>query len=191
MKPTLAGLILSAAMLAACGAIPNKHAADKVDAGQAAAGTGIAILSTGAPERCFTTATFLKVLPASKKYGSWDSTLVSVDGYAVPSDFTTHHGYLNAIVLPEGDYYLAEWIANPYVAAVKVSKADFSIRAGEVVYLGEFFKPVSCTLAPSSQFRDQQERDFALLTKKNPRFDTARIVKRIARFSGYAVGAPE
>lgn len=149
------------------------------------------VLSAGAPEKCIATSTFLKLKAATEPYGGKDIALLSVDGYAVKSDFADHHGNLHAVQLAPGRYYVAAWIANPYVKPVRVQKAEFTVGAGEVVYLGEYFMPVSCVWNPSVEWRDQQERDLKLLVQKNPALASRAVTKRIGAFTGYAVGAPQ
>jgi hypothetical protein len=77
------------------------------------------------------------------------------------------------------------------VKPVRVQKAEFTVGAGEVVYLGEYFMPVSCVWNPSVEWRDQQERDLKLLGQKNPALASRAVTKRIGAFTGYAVGAPQ
>jgi hypothetical protein len=129
--------------------------------------------------------------PKCSLHGGKDIALLSVDGYAVKSDFADHHGNLHAVKLAPGRYYVAAWIANPYVKPVRVQKAEFTVGAGEVVYLGEYFMPVSCVWNPSVEWRDQQERDLKLLVQKNPALASRAVTKRIGAFTGYAVGAPQ
>ena len=67
--------------------------------------------------------------------------------------------------------------------------APLALKAGEVVYLGEYWVAVSCALNTKSEFRDQEARDMALLKQKNPAFANVKISKRIAAFTGYAVSS--
>lgn len=184
------GTVMSA-LLMGCGTLSNRYDPRKTSEPQISEKLGVIILSAGAPEKCIVTGTFLKVLPDTATYNSKWLELLPVDGYAIKSDFSDHHGFLHAVSLPPGKYYLAPWIANNYVSAVSVPKAEFSVAAGEVVYLGEYYMPVSCVLNPRSVFRDQQERDLALLARMNPALAKAKIVPRIPTFSGYAVGGPK
>ena len=180
-----------ALLVAGCATLDNRNDPSRLSLSDLPAGSGVMIMSAGAPKHCFSTSTFLKVMPAGIKYGGRGAALLNVDGYAVKSDFADHQGSVHAVALPAGEYYLAAWIANPYVSAVRVPKADFSIAAGEVIYLGEYFIPVACTWSPVSVFRDRKERDIPLATQKNPHLAQYDIVTRIAQFSGWALGAPE
>ncbi|HKS54184.1 MAG TPA: hypothetical protein VJS12_02800 [Steroidobacteraceae bacterium] len=179
------------AALSGCGTLQNRNGAEMLTAADVTGDAAFVVLSAGAPEKCFATSTFLKLKAATEPYGGKDIALLSVDGYSVKSDFADHHGNLHAVKLAPGQYYVAAWIANPYVTAVRVKKAEFTVGAGEVVYLGEYFMPVSCVWNPSVEWRDQQERDLKLLALKNPALAGRTITKRIAAFTGYAVGAAE
>ena len=172
-----------------CASINNRLDPSRISLTQVPSNSGIIIISAGAPKRCVTTSTFLKVLPATSKYNNAPIALLGVDSYALKSDFADHQGNVHTLALPAGDYYLAAWIANPYVTALRVPKADFSIRAGEVVYMGEYFMDVACAWNTVSNYRDQRERDLLILRIKNPELGNTTIITRIPRFSGYAVGA--
>lgn len=117
---------------------------------------------------------------------------MSVDVYTLKSDFSDHQGNVHAIVLPAGHYYIAAWVANIYVRPIRVPKADFSVTAGEVVYLGEYFMPTACSFsATRSELRNKKDRDLQLANQKAPGLANFEVVTRIARFTGWAVGAPE
>jgi len=114
-----------------------------------------------------------------------------VDASTVRSDFTDHQGNVHAVVLPAGKYYLAAWMANPYMNPVRIPKAEFSVAPGEMVYLGEYFSSTGSNGAALGIFRDQHERDLKIVAQKNPELARASIVTRIAEFNGWAVGSPE
>lgn len=188
MKPFRAVFLLASLALAGCGTMSNRLAPEGVDVASVPPEAGIAVLSTGAPQKCVSTATFLNLQPRGGTYGRDNLLGVAVDVYVIPSDFQEHYGFLHALVLKAGDYQLYPSIANPYVQAKRVPKAEFSVRAGEVVYLGEYFQPISCTLNPSSEVRDQETRDMALLAKKNPALAARPYEKRLLEFSGCLLG---
>lgn len=179
------------ALLAGCGTLQNRNGAEMLPAAEITDGASFVVLSAGAPEKCIATSTFLRLKAATEPYNSKDIALLSVDGYSVKSDFADHHGNLHAVKLAPGQYYVAAWIANPYVSPVRVQKAEFTVGAGEVVYLGEYFMPVSCVWNPVVVWRDQQDRDLKLLAQKNPALASRSVTKRIAAFTGYAVGKAE
>lgn len=173
-----------AVLCGGCGMVPNRYSAAKLDL-SARPEEAVALLSAGAPERCITNATQLEL----RQDGRFSNVAyLPVDNYAVPSDFTTHHGYLHAVRLSPGRYYLSPHIANPYVTIKKVPRIDFTVSAGEVVYLGEFFLVQSCGSENLAELRDREERDLALLREKNPALAAAPIVKRIPVFASSADG---
>jgi hypothetical protein len=78
---------------------------------------------------------------------------------------------------------LVPFAMNPYVHYFRPPKADFEVHANETAYLGEFFMPV-CEGDAGMGFLDQEERDLALLAKKNPAFANVPITKRLLIFTG-------
>jgi hypothetical protein len=180
--------LLAAMLVAGCGALGNRLGPEKIGASDFSQDSALVVLSAGAPERCMMAATFLRIYPSGAPFNLTSViTSFNVDGYAVQSDFTTHQGSLSVLKLKPGSYYLAPAIANPNTRALRIPKADFSVAAGEIVYLGEYWMPVSCAFNTRSGFRDQEARDMALLKQKNTAFANAKITKRIAAFTGYIV----
>jgi len=174
-------------LLSGCGTMTNRYAPEKWTAAAPAEGTGLILFSTGAPERCTMAATFLKLLPEGKPYHFAETALPSVDAYVLKSDFADHQGNLHLIPVPAGQYYFAPWTANPYLVPTKVPKASFSVAAGEIVYLGEYFMPVACSTTTLGRISDQKQRDLALLKSKNPNVDTTHVVTRLMVFNGEAM----
>ena len=189
MKFLLSALL--AIVTAGCGTFNSEYNARTVNMTELPKDRAVIILSTGAAERCISFATILKVSPAGTPYNKGGVAAFYVDAYTIKSDFADHQGNLQTVSIPAGSYYLSPWAVNPYLSAVKVPKAEFSVSAGEVVYLGEYYMPVACSLNTVASFRDQQERDVALLIKQNPEFARATIIKRIPKFSGYAFGSDQ
>jgi hypothetical protein len=187
MKSTLITVFM-AFSLTSCGVLPNRLGPEKISPSDLSGGSAIVILSAGAPSPCTSTGTELDIKPADEPYSGSNAAYMPVDFSIVKSDFSDHHGFLHVIKLAPGNYYITSGIANPYVQAIKIPKYDFSVSAGEVVYLGEYYLAVSCVWNTASQFRDQEERDIMLLKKKNPAFSNVKIVKRIPLMSGYAIG---
>jgi hypothetical protein len=164
--------------LVGCGTLNNRNSVANVPASEFdSASKGVVIVSTGAPEHCISTATFLSLytLPKQERLDG----LISVDGYAVKSDFTDHHGYVNGIALPAGKYAFVPSIANPYVSTVRTTTFQFEVAAGETTYLGELFMPRACSLNNSFVVRDQSGRDIELAEQKNPSLKGRPIVKRL------------
>ena len=187
MKRTLASLLASL-VLAGCGSLNNKHAPEALPDTALAGGNGVVILSTGAKETCVATSTFLKVKEADDSYWGGGKAHLSVDGYAVKSDFADHPGHVHALSLPPGRYYLAPFIANPYVTAVRVPRYDFVVNANEVVYLGEYFMPVQCLWSTVGVFSDKAERDLQMVKARKPSLNLDSVRKSIAVPTGLAVG---
>lgn len=185
-------IAFAAVFLTACGTINNHADPAKLVGRPVPKDSAVVIMSAGAPAHCISSATFLKMIPDGQDFHSSGLVaLLSVDGYAVKSDFDDHHGSLHAVVVPAGKYYFAPWVANPYIKQITAKRADISLAAGEVVYLGEYFMPVSCGMNTLSVFRDQRERDLQLLAKRNPELSKENIVVRIPAFTGYAIGGPK
>jgi hypothetical protein len=181
-------LAVLVAAVSGCGAIPNRYAPERLSLANQPKDVGTVILSAGAAERCAQAVTILKVKEASASYHSVsDVAMLSVDNYSVKSDFDGHHGLLHVFTVPAGSYYLAPWLARPFTKSIQIPKAEFSVASGEVVYLGEYFLTTACSWSTVAAFRDQAERDLALLRQKNPQFVGVPITKRIAAYTGYAV----
>jgi hypothetical protein len=156
---------------------------DNLEPGQIPPDSGIVLISTGAPKSCVSTSTFLSIRSATAQ--DTVGPFLSVDGWTMKSDFEDHVGKAYAYVLPAGDYFITPFIANPYVHLYHLPRADFSVAAGEVVYLGEYFLPVSCSISNVSEIRDQRERDIALLSQRHPGLANANILTRLPPLSEY------
>ncbi len=180
-------LLMALLSIFGCVSLDNLYDPSNVSVNQIPEDHGVLIMSTGASESCVSTSTFLKVHESGEDYFSRPLALLGVDSYALKSDFDDHQGNVHALVLPKGNYYLASSIANPYVEPVKIAKSEFGVRAGEIVYIGEYFMAVSCGLSPVGILNNRYERDIQLLTIKNPALAGRKINTRIAKFTGYAV----
>jgi hypothetical protein len=174
--------------LGGCASMENRLSPAKVDPMVLANGSGIVVISSGAAKRCISTATMLNVARAGSPYGKNGLYGVNVDAYVIKSDFPDHQGSLSAFELKPGNYQLYPSILNPYVVPVKIPKAEFSVKAGEVVYIGEFFMPEACSFSNVTQLNDEQARDVAILRERNPQLAAKPLTKRIAVFTGYVLG---
>lgn len=177
-------LFLAMASLAGCGTMSNRLAPEKVDLAALGNGSAIVVLSTGAADRCVASATMLNLAPAGARYGKDGIVGINVDAYVLKSDFPGHQGSLSAFSVQPGNYQLYPSVLNPYATPEKVPKAEFSVAAGEVLYIGEFYMPVACSFGNITEFRDQESRDMALLKTRNPSLAARQIVKRIAVMNG-------
>jgi hypothetical protein len=184
MKSTIAMLLCAAFLLGGCATVDNRHGAEKFAYAPENPEEAVVILSLGATEKCFNYVTRLKLLPAAAPYSGPMIASLPVDSYVIKSEYTDHHGYLHVLRLKPGSYYLAPFINNPRVKVSYASRADFSVKAGEVVYLGEYFLEQACGLSTGGQYRDQADRDLELLKSKNPALSRANIQKRILRTTG-------
>lgn len=153
------------------------------------ASMGVVLLSAGAKEKCVSAATFLKVLKGDQTYFSGEIGMVSVDAYVLKSDFPDTHGNVHALALPAGRYYLAPWLANPYLTPTRVPRFDFDVKAGEVTYLGNYYMQVQCGSSTVGDFADKSERDLSVVLAKKPNLNTSSVRKQILRPTGLAVGA--
>ncbi|MFC4310527.1 hypothetical protein ACFPN2_15660 [Steroidobacter flavus] len=180
----MVAVVVLACTVAGCGTMNNRLAPEKLDPATLASGSAIVVLSTGAADRCIATATMLNLAPAGARYGKDGIVGINVDAYVLKSDFPDHQGSLSAFTVQPGNYQLYPSVLNPYVSPKKVPKAEFSIAAGEVLYIGEFYMSFACSFENITEFRDQESRDLALLKTRNPSLAARPIVKRIAVMNG-------
>lgn len=129
------------------------------------------VISTGAPEKCISTASGLRIYAKGttleSAYTAQD--VIQIDHYLNDSEFTGHHGYLNVITLPAGAYYFSLAMMNPYAVLATRQTAAFVVKPGEVAYFGEFFlSRFACSWASEGEFRDRSDRDIPLLERRNP-----------------------
>jgi hypothetical protein len=137
--------------------------------------TGMIVLSTGAPESCITSSTYLTLINLGTEE---EIKNIPVDYYSIESEFDDHIGFLSALALPPGKYALRPFIANPYIFAHH-PRFEFEVVAGKAIYLGEFFMLRSCSLSNRFVFRDNYDRDMKRAIKLNPGFANKAIEKRI------------
>lgn len=181
---------ISPILLSGCGALPNIHDPARIVDGTPAQGAGIVILSTRVDHPCSLgtgKSTFLKIMPEGMPFSGPEKAALSVDSSFLKSDFVGYHGKLHAVSLAPGNYYLAPALAQPNIVPLKVPQAEFSVAAGEVVYLGQYYMSSHCGLKGAGRFIDQREKDMEFLAKKNPELAKQKIVTRVLIFSGRAV----
>ncbi|WP_428380970.1 hypothetical protein [Nevskia ramosa] len=191
MKVIYAALPLLISLNSACGALPNRMGPERISEADISNGNAIVIVSAGAPSACTSTGTNLEFKSEGTRYTGSTVAYMPVDFSIVKSDFTDHHGFLHTFKLAPGNYYMTTSVANAYVKGIKVPKYDFSVSAGEIIYLGEYYMTVSCVWTPVASMRDQEQRDVAILKSKNPAFLNKKITKRIPLMSGYAIGGDQ
>jgi hypothetical protein len=190
-------LAIAISLLGGCGSLPSGTGPDRLSDSALSGDKAIVLVSTGVPEACGAGAdvTQLAIFPADATYSVLHmASSAMIDNHYVKSDFEDHPGNLHALQLAPGKYYLAPYTLRlrtkfrPGLRPVQIPKFDFTVAAGEVVYIGEFWLVENCQGEGIDSFRDQERRDMDLLAQKNPKLSHATIVKRIPSFSGFAVG---
>lgn len=179
--------LAAAACFALCGcAIATNHLSpDKATPPVGA--EGAVVISTGAPDFCTNAVSFFKIAHVGDKYRDslgW----IEVNNGFIKSDFPDHQGFVNAFDLPAGDYELRPGVGNVLLKLVRVPRWRFTVKAGEGVYLGEFFMDRSCSWAGSYDhgvFRDRSDRDIAFVRQMSPALANITFKTRLARFDGY------
>jgi hypothetical protein len=182
----LPALLASLASLGGCASLDYKLAPENADASALARGSAIVIASGGAPQQCISAATGMTVAPAGSHFGKDGVIGFNVDSYVFKSDFTDHYGTLSVFQIEPGAYEVYPYTQNPMLMQTRIPKAQFTVAAGEMVYIGEFFAVSGCGPGESRvQVRDEEARDTSLLRSRNPGFRDIGITKRIAVFDGY------
>jgi len=172
--------LLAVSLLAGCGSMDNRTGADRLpEAALNGKDKGVLVLSTGAPERCVSMSTFLKIIDAKTGSAPDSTDLIGVDVYIHKSDFSDHHGTINAVALPPGRYELRPWLANPYFVPTVTPNYVIEISAGELIYGGEVFMPKACSSNTAFVIRDRFDRDIELAIAKNPALAGRPIEKRL------------
>ncbi len=141
---------------------------------------GIALFSTCARETrsVLTTELWLVNGESRKKY---DQVLINLD-YPFPSDFQGEHCNLRTLSLPAGTYYFVPHSGNAYFVATKAPVYRFSVRNGEITYLGGLFL-ASDTLGFKLSFSTYHSaKDLDLFLSKNPSVARTGIVIRYMEF---------
>ena len=173
---------------AGCGTMDYRLGPQNFDVPGRKPGEGVVIASAGAAERCTSMSTSLTIAPADQPYAKGGITAIPVDAYVFDSDYADHFGKLSVFSLPPGRYQLYPYLANPYMVPKQVPKWEFSVEAGEVVYIGELFATRSCSSSMLIEVRDEEARDLALLRTRNPAFADVTVVKRLSVEAGLLMG---
>ena len=187
MRRIVTGLLLMTAA-AVCMAFSNQMNPKKLNVGKLTANDAVIVVSTGADQGCLKASSLLYVAPSGSPYLKKVAAGFQIDGSLYKGDFHDHQGFLNAAKLAPGKYDAYVYVLHPGLEPTQLPKFEFSIAAGETLYLGEFYLTVACQFSMSvGGFRDQQERDLALLRTQNPQLADRMIVKRIPEPAGYIV----
>jgi hypothetical protein len=173
--------LLAAGLLSGCSGIVENHAspANIRLADFQAADSGIVVMSTGAEKDCAVYSKFLYVKDARTGSDVSGVPLMSMDVYAVKSDFPDHYGTVNALALRAGKYLFSPRNANWQVVSKTTVLIPFEVVAGQTTYLGELFMSPSCAPASRLVVRDQYARDMRVLIARNPVFAQRPVVKHV------------
>lgn len=142
---------------------------------------GVVILSTGAPKPCMATGSQLNVDKAGQRYKAETKLMLPIDSYVLKSDFKTHQGVVNVVPMAPGDYQFYVKSQNPSLRDIRSPRAYFTVKPGEVLYLGELFLPENCAWSMTPEFRDQQARDMAFVLGRNPKLAAFPLSVRLAK----------
>lgn len=174
-------VMAGAGLLAGCaGIVTSPYSPERINLGDfQKAGEGIVVLSTGAERDCAVYSKFLYVKDGKTGGDVPGMSGMSIDVYAIKSDFTDHYGTVNAIHLPAGKYFLAPRYANWQFVSKTNPMLPFDVVAGQTTYLGEVYLRPSCGPESAMAVRDQYPRDMRLLISKNPAFAQRQVVKHL------------
>lgn len=179
-------LVLLACALTACGTMSNRFAPELLTPALIAQeGNGVVLISTSAADKCVSFSTFIALHPQGESYTT-NAAAQPVDAYVMKSDLENGFGFINAFALHAGNYYFSPWLANPYFVATRSPRYDFTVAAGEVVYLGQYHQPGRCAIG-DGVISDQWERDRAMIAARNSNIDLSHVNTRLLRYSGAAV----
>ncbi|GAB2879099.1 hypothetical protein GCM10027277_55430 [Pseudoduganella ginsengisoli] len=175
----VAGLA-AAGLLAGCsGIVANHTSPDRIRLGDfQKADSGIVVLSMGSDKECSVYSKFMYVKDANGADVPGFSGM-SIDVYAVKSDFTDHYGTVNALTLPAGKYFLAPRYANWQIVSKTMPMLPFEVVPGQTTYLGEVYLSPACGQESRMLVRDQYPRDMRVLIGKNPAFAQRQVVKHL------------
>jgi hypothetical protein len=191
VRAVLAAALLTLTLAGPASAFPAPNSPEKAKL-PAPAGSGVVIVSAGAPRKCVAKVSELAIAPLDAPMLKQVKAGLVVDNYAVKSDYADHMGTLNVLVLPAGDYQVYGGVVNPYQKVSKATRGVFSVKAGETVYLGELFMTQGCGYTPITfETRDQEARDLAQLRRRRADFVSVEIVKRLITYDGKLVPTPE
>ena len=177
---TAAGVALAAATLSGCAAMDwGSHLAafkytqdDRNDA--------VVLVAGGSREYCGPNPTSIRILAQGDHSPMTAKGITGFNSALDTSMYKDHQGVLAAMRLPPGNYYAILWPFNAVnFVPTTVPHANFTVKAGEVVYLGEMYLENGCDLKNRVSYRDEFDRDMAILKTANSALAHAPIQKRI------------
>lgn len=99
-------------------------------------GKGVVLLSTGAQSKSASSARNLLIKNSAGRVVE----SLHIDNFALKSHFEDHIGFVHAVNLEEGEYEINLDVLNIYLEAKNRNSAPkFSVKSGEIIYLGEIF----------------------------------------------------
>lgn len=143
------------------------------------AGYGIVVISTHALKPCWAMSTTLLVYSEHARVPGLEAMQLTIDNSLLGSDFPDHTGSLDVLTLPAGNYRVRPRPADPKMYIREDPIWQFTVAAGEALYLGEFDANPSCSMTPGYSIVDQQERDLSLVATLNPAFSSVQFTKRL------------
>ena len=147
--------------------------------------SGIVVVSTGGVESCGTTATALYFQPKGSAYSDAPVAGPNINWGAYKSDYSDRRGAMNVFQLKAGEYQVFARTIDANMVGKQIPKAEFSLSSGEILYLGEYYVSTPCSVLFHGEFRDQEERDFAILRQERPDLVSKPHSKTIPVFNGY------
>ncbi len=139
----------------------------------------IVIMSAGSAESCVGNPASIRVSQDGDRWHLNIETMFVANGVAEKSLFADHQGTVVVFHLPAGRHYVFPWPLNGTLRVTETPRTDFTVAAGEVVYLGEVFIDSGCAWKNTVSYHDQFERDMAILKARNPAFAQAPVIKRV------------
>jgi hypothetical protein len=127
---------------------------------------GLVFFSTEAAQRNAIFHTALSVIEAETRRERGLGYFI--DAPQQRSNFTTHHGHVRTLMLDAGTYFLAPRAGNNLYECLRERvQYRFTVRPGEVTYLGTFRLESGALFHSASANRD---RDMAYFLERNPAF---------------------
>ena len=139
----------------------------------------VVIVGGGSATTCVGNPTGVRILEEGERSHFY---VKGITGFNSPMDtslYKDHQGVLTAMRLEPGSYYAVLWPFNGMIEPIKPPHFQFTVAAGEVIYLGELYLGNGCDLNNRVTVRDEFDRDMALLKAQNPGLAKASIQKRV------------
>lgn len=156
--------------------LPNPYAPERFDL-DLQPGWGRVLISTAAPGPCWGKSMQLEIRQLPDTTSIWGMA-VPLDDAIMASDFEDRTGAIAISTLPAGNYEVYASF-NGKLRTLDAPRYVFTLAEGENLYLGEYVETVGCAKVTAGAFRDQRERDQALLKARNPALADLVFITRI------------